>query len=76
VGLVFSGTNSDGQQERLEVVERPTSEHPFFFAVQYHPEFKSRVLAPSPPFAAFVRASHGERLQEQAFKEGAVTTWD
>ena len=76
VGLVFSGTNGDGLQERLEIVERPTGEHPFFFAVQYHPEFKSRVLTPSPPFAAFVRASHGDRILEQAFKEGPVTTWD
>jgi CTP synthase len=76
VGLVFSGTNSDGLQERLEIVERPTSEHPFFFAVQYHPEFKSRVLAPSPPFTAFLKASHGEQLREQPMTSGPITTWD
>jgi CTP synthase len=76
VGLVFSGTNSDGKQERLEIVERLTSEHPFFFAVQYHPEFKSRVLEPSPPFKAFMKASLGQQVQEQAFRPGTTTTWD
>lgn len=76
VGLVFSGTNSDGLQERLEIVERPTSDHPFFFAVQYHPEFKSRVLDPSPPFKAFLQASRGEQLHAQPVRQGPVTTWD
>src|SRR5204863_8972133 len=39
-GLVFSGTSPD---ERLvEVIELPPSEHPFFVASQFHPEFKSR----------------------------------
>jgi CTP synthase len=76
VGLVFSGTNSDGKQERLEIVERLTSEHPFFFAVQYHPEFKSRVLHPSPPFKAFIHASLGQQMHEQAFRPGPTTTWD
>jgi CTP synthase len=76
VGLVFSGTNSDGLQERLEIVERATSEHPFFFAVQYHPEFKSRVLDPSPPFSAFLKASRGVQLREQPMIPGPITTWD
>jgi CTP synthase len=76
VGLVFSGTNSDGLQERLEIVERPSSEHPFFFAVQYHPEFKSRVLEPSPPFKAFLRASIGGQVLEEPMHPGPVTTWD
>ncbi len=31
--------------------------HPFFFGVQFHPEFLSRPLEPSPPFRGFVRAS-------------------
>jgi CTP synthase len=30
--------------------------HPFFFAMQFHPEFKSRPNKPSPPFRAFVDA--------------------
>ena len=52
-GLVFSGTSPD---ERLvECVEVP--EHPFFVASQYHPEFKSRPLAPQPLFRDFVGAA-------------------
>ncbi|MHA1590684.1 MAG: CTP synthase [Candidatus Njordarchaeales archaeon] len=30
--------------------------HPFFIGVQFHPEFKSRPFAPSPPYRAFIRA--------------------
>ncbi|MBI5309785.1 MAG: CTP synthase [Actinobacteria bacterium] len=52
-GLVFSGTSPD---ERLvECIEVP--EHPFFVASQYHPEFKSRPLAPQPLFRDFVGAA-------------------
>jgi len=28
----------------------------FYFGVQYHPEFKSRPLRPSPVFTAFINA--------------------
>ena len=35
--------------------------HPFFFAVQFHPEFLSRPLVPSPPFLAFIQASSKHR---------------
>lgn len=34
--------------------------HPFFFGVQYHPEFVSHPLRPSPPFLAFVLAASGQ----------------
>jgi CTP synthase len=34
-----------------------TNEHPFFLAVQFHPEFKSRPTRCSPPFLAFVKAA-------------------
>jgi len=50
-GLVFSGESPDG---RMEILELP--EHPFFFATQFHPEFKSRVESPAPAFAAFIEA--------------------
>jgi CTP synthase len=39
-----------------EVVE--VSNHPWFVAVQFHPELKSRPLAPHPLFAAFVTAAY------------------
>jgi CTP synthase len=54
-GLRFSGTSPD---ERLvEAIELPSSEHPFFVASQYHPEFKSRPERPAPLFDAFVEAA-------------------
>jgi CTP synthase len=52
-GLVCSGTSPDDRL--VEVVE--LSDHPFFVASQYHPEFKSRPLRPQPLFREFVRAS-------------------
>jgi len=52
-GLVLSGLSPDGAL--VEVVERLN--HPWFVAVQYHPEFKSRPLEPHPLFASFVEAS-------------------
>lgn len=33
--------------------------HPFFVATQFHPEFKTRPLAPSPVFLGFILASCG-----------------
>ena len=32
--------------------------HPWYIAVQFHPEFKSKPLRPHPLFASFVAASH------------------
>ncbi|RYG61221.1 MAG: CTP synthase [Alphaproteobacteria bacterium] len=55
-GLHFSGL-SPQNPDLAEIVELPASEHPFFIAVQYHPEFKSQPLKPHPIFAAFVQAS-------------------
>ena len=49
-GLIFSATNKN----RMECLE--LRDHPFFFATQFHPEFKSRPTRPSPPYLAFVEA--------------------
>ena len=54
-GLVVGGTSPDDQL--VEAVELPVSEHPFFVASQYHPEFKSRPDRPAPLFRGFVRAA-------------------
>ena len=53
VGLKFSGMSPDGLLP--EIVEIPT--HPWFIGVQYHPELKSRPLAPHPLFQSFVEAA-------------------
>ncbi len=52
-GLVFSGTSPDGVLP--EIVE--IKNHPWFVAVQFHPEFKSRPFEPHPLFASFVKAA-------------------
>lgn len=54
-GLKFVGRDESGK--RMEVAELPRSEHPYYVGCQYHPEFKSRPLAPSPPFHGLVLAS-------------------
>jgi CTP synthase len=56
-GMVISGKTPDGKF--VEIAELP--EHPWFLAVQYHPEFKSRPLSPHPLFREFVRASLAHR---------------
>lgn len=54
-GLVFSGTSPDGTL--MEIAELPQSQHPFFLAVQFHPEFLARPLDPHPLFTAFIKAA-------------------
>jgi CTP synthase len=54
-GLVLSGLSPDGSL--VEMIELPPSEHPFFVACQFHPEFRSRPTAPHPLFAAYVGAA-------------------
>ena len=52
-GLVVSGMTPD---ERLvEIIE--ITDHPFFVASQFHPEFKSRPTRPQPLFRDFVGAA-------------------
>jgi CTP synthase len=52
-GLRISGTSPDGRL--VEMVELPG--HPWFLAVQFHPEFTSRPNRPQPLFREFVKAS-------------------
>ncbi|OXB61872.1 hypothetical protein ASZ78_004578 [Callipepla squamata] len=54
-GLKFVGQDEEG--ERMEIVE--LEEHPFFVGVQYHPEFLSRPIKPSPPYFGLLLASAG-----------------
>jgi CTP synthase len=62
-GLRFSGTSPDGSL--VEIVE--LASHPWFVAVQFHPEFQSKPTQAHPLFAAFVAAAHRRRsAQRQA----------
>jgi CTP synthase len=54
-GLEFVGKDTTG--ERMEVLE--LRDHPYFVAAQYHPEFKSRPLKPSPLFYGLICAASG-----------------
>ena len=50
----------DGSGQRMEVVELPREVHPYFVGVQYHPEFITQPLRPSPPFVGLIAASAGK----------------
>lgn len=52
-GMLIAGVNKD--RDLVEIIEVP--EHPWFVAVQFHPEFKSKPLAPHPLFSSFIEAS-------------------
>src|SRR3989449_5585329 len=66
-GLVFSGISTDGKF--VEIVELSRDEHPWFLGCQFHPEFKSKPLAPHPLFASFVHAAFQNRLQTETALE-------
>ncbi|MBO9667325.1 MAG: CTP synthase [Bdellovibrio sp.] len=52
-GMVASGICKE--RDLVEIIELP--DHPWFVGVQFHPEFKSKPLAPHPLFVQFVKAS-------------------
>ncbi len=52
-GLRFSGVWPEG--DLVEMVE--IEDHPWFVGVQFHPEFKSKPLAPHPLFRGFIKAA-------------------
>ncbi len=56
-GLVVSGASPDGHL--VEIVE--LSQHPFFIASQFHPEFLSKPTKPHPLFAGFIGAALDRR---------------
>jgi CTP synthase len=57
-GLVFSGRSPDGR--RMEILELPN--HFFFFATQFHGEFKSRPGKPDPEYYGFVKACLDKKI--------------
>ncbi|MGD9875723.1 CTP synthase [Desulfococcus sp.] len=65
-GLVVSGIYPEGKL--VEIVE--LKDHPWFLGCQFHPEFKSRPMAPHPLFTAFIGAALAEARREgRATKE-------
>lgn len=51
-GLFFAADNRNGLAEAVQLPD-----HPWFFAVQFHPEFTSTPLAGHPLFASFIAAA-------------------
>ena len=60
-GMSFTGLSPD--ETLVEIVE--IDDHPWFLAVQYHPEFKSKPTKAQPLFAGFIKAAI-ERHDRQA----------
>jgi CTP synthase len=64
-GFIPTGLSPDGNL--VEIIELPTTEHPWFLAVQFHPEFKSKPTLAHPLFRDFVAAAlrkrEGARLE-------------
>lgn len=53
--LCFVGEDVDGK--RMEIIE--LTGHPYFIGVQFHPEFSSRPMKPSPPYLGLLLAATG-----------------
>ena len=68
-GMVIAGQSPDGRF--VETIELPG--HPWFVAVQFHPEFRSKPLSPHPLFADFVRASYAHNAETRAQAASAVS---
>jgi CTP synthase len=69
-GMKFSGLSPDGAL--VEIIELP--DHPWFLAVQFHPEFKSKPTATQPLFRGFIGAAvarHSHRSAAAAIVEAS-----
>ena len=56
-GMIFSGLSPDNKLP--EIIE--LKNHPWYIGVQFHPEFKSRPLAPHPLFSSFIKAAKNHK---------------
>jgi CTP synthase len=62
-GLIFSGHHPEHQI--MQMLELPSSMHPYFVAGQFHPELTSRPLDPQPMFMGLVAAAIAHRTGEK-----------
>lgn len=65
-GIVCSGVSPDNKL--VEVIE--LIGHPWFVAVQFHPEFKSKPTSPHPLFREFIKASLQNNLSSKLKVQG------
>lgn len=54
-GMIFVGR--DVENERMEILE--LKDHQYYVAVQYHPEYLTRPMKPSPPYLGLILAASG-----------------
>jgi len=70
-GMQLSGVCEE--RDLVEIIE--LNNHPWFVGVQFHPEFKSRPMAPHPLFTSFVEASLNQhQLSRRSRRNVAVKT--
>ncbi|OJW27894.1 MAG: CTP synthase [Planctomycetales bacterium 71-10] len=68
-GLIASGKSPDGQI--VEIVE--LTDHPWFVAVQFHPEFQSKPTKPHPLFRDFIGAALRRKEAGRPVVDGAAS---
>ena len=61
-GIIFSGRARNDEGRIMQVLEMLQTEHPFFMAVQFHPEFTSRPLRPDPLFLELIKNASKDSL--------------
>jgi CTP synthase len=69
-GFRITGRSPDSKY--VEIVEAP--DHPWFLGCQFHPEFKSKPLAPHPLFVAFIGAAREHRQRSHRAASGSGIT--
>lgn len=67
-GLIISGINPD--RDLVEIIE--VKGHPWFVAVQFHPEFQSKPNKAHPLFASFIEAALARKLESCNQQAGSV----
>jgi len=55
------------EKNLVEIIE--LKDHPWFFGVQFHPEYKSTVANPHPLFVNFVKAAIDQTSAKQVFRK-------
>jgi CTP synthase len=68
-GMRISGRSPNGRF--VEIAELPG--HPWFLAVQFHPEFRSKPTQPHPLFASFVEASYRHKRTRSGSRAASDT---
>jgi CTP synthase len=58
-GMIISARTPN--EELPEMMELPTGTHPWFFGVQFHPEFTSTPRDGHPLFSAFIKAALNQK---------------